>query len=60
MSTKKITWDVIFEDFKMRHPNLSNKIVHWRSHSYAMILVCLEDGTRLTYNYDTKRAVITA
>lgn len=58
MNKKKITWDVIYEDFKFRHPNLSKRVVHWHSHDYATILVYLEDGMRLTYNYDAKKAVI--
>lgn len=60
MKKKKITWSVIFEDFERRHPNLSKRVVRWCSHDYATILIFLDDGNRLTYNYDTKRAVITA
>lgn len=55
---EKITWDKIFDDFKLRHPNLSKTVLHWHPHSYATILVYLSDGMKLTYNYDEKRAII--
>lgn len=56
----KITWTVIFEDFVSRHPNLSKSVASWRSHDYATILIFLEDGLRVIYNYDTKRATFVA
>ena len=56
MNKKKITWEVIFDDFKQRHPNLAKRINRYNSYGYATIQIYLDDGMKLIYNYDTKRA----
>ena len=53
---KKITWQVIFEDFKVRHPRLSGQILHWRPYDYSTIVLYLNDGMKLLYNYDNHSA----
>lgn len=54
----KVTWRIIYQDFKRRHPNLSKKAVRFEPHDYATILIYLDDGLRLIYNYDEHKAVI--
>ena len=44
---KKITWDVIYDDFKKEYPKL-------KPYDYATILIFFLDRVRMTYNYDTK------
>lgn len=52
---QKITWKVIRDDFKQRHPTLHRQVMYWRPHDYATIVLYFTDGTRATYNYDTKQ-----
>lgn len=54
--SKKITWNVIYKDFKSRHPSLRKEVVYWRPYDYATILLYMSDGRYATYNYD-RRAV---
>ena len=51
----KVTWRKVYADFKKRHPNLSKKSACFCPYDYAEILVYLKDGTKLSYNYDTRR-----
>ena len=44
---KKITWDVIYDDFKKEYPKL-------KPYDYATILIFFLDRVRMTYNYDMK------
>jgi hypothetical protein len=54
----KITWQNILTDFKQRHPQLSKNITYWCPHGYATILIHLQDGLKLTYNYEEHKAHI--
>lgn len=51
---RKITWLMIYKDFKKRYPRLSKTITYWRPFDYANILIYLEDGLIIIYDYDTK------
>ena len=51
---KKITWDVIYRDFRRHFPNLKKMVIDWRPYDYAMIVVTLKDKRHLTYDYDMK------
>lgn len=55
---KKITWNVIREDFKKHYPRQSKRVHDWRPHSYATIKLWTRDGLVLLYNYDEHRATI--
>lgn len=50
----KITWNMIRNDFKNRHPTFHKKAIYWRPHDYSTILIYLKDGKKITYDYDTK------
>ena len=52
--TNKVTWEVIFQEFKSRYPKLSKSVSHWNPYDYAEILITLKDNTKLIYNYDEK------
>ena len=56
--SNKTTWDMIFSDFKQRHPNLARKIIYWEPHSPATIFIRFDDIMTITYNYDTHKVVI--
>ena len=52
VNARKITWDVIYRDFRRRYPNLSKEVIHWQPHSYATIEIELKDDSKLLFNYD--------
>ena len=54
--SKKVTWQVIYDDFVRRHPNLSKDAVDYRPHSYATIIIWFKGGKKMLYNYDEKKA----
>lgn len=54
---KKTTWRMIYMDFKRRHPNLSKTAPCYRPYGYAEILIYRNDGSKMTYNYDTQRVL---
>lgn len=51
MANKKITWDVIYKDFKQRHPILSKQVLRWWPVDYLTIQIKLKDGSELVYYY---------
>lgn len=57
-SHKKVTWEMIYKDFRSRFPNLKNEVEYWKPHSYSTIELHIKDGRRLIYNYDEKIAKI--
>lgn len=54
----KITWDVIYKDFRHNHPKLKQRVLGYESYDYATILLVFPDRIRMTYNYDTKELKI--
>ena len=48
---------MIYMDFKRRHPNLSKTTPCYRPYGYAEILIYCNDGSKIVYNYDTRRAL---
>lgn len=54
--SKKITWEVIYKDFRQRHPNMKKLVTYWRPYSYATIKLYFNDGMLAIYNYDNKKA----
>ena len=54
--TKKVTWELIFADFKSRHPNLQKEVTYWRPRDYLVIELWMNDGTTMIYNYETHKA----
>lgn len=50
----KLPWQDIYKKFRQTHPNLSKMSVGFAPYGYAEILVYLEDGSKLSYNYDTQ------
>ena len=55
MSNTKITWNDIFNDFKLKHPEMAENVVKFRPFAYHEILIFYEDGKKFTYSYDTKK-----
>lgn len=53
---KKVTWEMIFKDFKSRHPNLQKEVTYWRPRDYLTIELWMDDGSTMSYDYRTHRA----
>lgn len=56
--SKKISWKMIYKDFKQRHPNLAKKTVHYCPKDYLTIEIWLDDGAMITYDYFKSKAII--
>ena len=56
--SNKITWGLIIEDFKKRHPRLSKDISYWFPCGIATIEIHMLGGMILEYNYDFHKALI--
>lgn len=54
----KITWKMVLEDFKQRHPRLSKQITYWCPKDYLTILIYLKDGMKISYDYFYHKATI--
>lgn len=54
---KKITWKVIFDDFKSQYPKQSKSVLGFEPYDYATIKLLFPDRVRMSYNYDTKQLV---
>lgn len=52
----KITWRMIYEDFKQRYPNLKKEVTYWKPLEFATIELWLKNGNRMKYDYDMKKA----
>lgn len=47
----------VFKKFKEIYPKLSKQVVHFYPTSLITIVVYLEDGSKLLFDYDYERAV---
>lgn len=48
----KVTWEMIYEDFKKKYPQFSQHSYHFEPYDFAKIKVYLEDGIKFVYDYD--------
>ena len=55
----KITWQMIYKEFRFKHPRLRGEVLDWRPHGYLTISVTLKDGTKMIYDYLQKRCIFT-
>lgn len=51
---KKITWKVVYDDFKSVYPKQAERALWFEPHNFATIKIKFIDNTYMTYNYDTK------
>ena len=54
MKSEKITWEKIYNDFKLRHPKICKRVLGYEPYGYAEILIIFPDRVHIIYNYDTK------
>lgn len=51
----KITWQSVYEDFRLRYPNLRKEVTYWRPYDYCTIELYFNDGKKGTYDYLTHK-----
>lgn len=51
-----VSWKMIFKDFKEHYPRLAKSAIHWRPYNQGEILIFIEGGDKMVYNYDWKQA----
>ena len=51
---KKITWTLVYKDFKEQYPRLGKEAIAFKPYSYATIVIMFSGKPRKLYNYDTK------
>lgn len=52
--SEKVTWEKIYEDFKLVYPNLSKKAIHYRPCGHMLIDVWFSDGQHMVYDYNLR------
>lgn len=52
----QITWNDIYNDFKISYPTLSKHVVSYEPYCYATIKVFIPNVGAMIYNYDSKKA----
>ena len=54
----KITWEMIYNDFRERHPLTGRKVKDYRPYDQLTIVMWISDGSKITYNYLDKKVRI--
>lgn len=52
---RKVTWRMIFTEFKEKYPTLRKRVWHWCPYGYLTIVLHLDNGDRITYDYLNKK-----
>lgn len=60
MRPEKLTFKDIYQDFKIKFPNLSKGVRHWMPNGYMSIKVFFWDGSEMVYDYLHKRVKFTS
>lgn len=56
---RPVTWQMIFNEFKQKCPNLIKDLHSWRPYDHLKILIKQIDGTEIIYDYLTKKSYVT-
>lgn len=48
--SKKITWKMLYDEFRKNHPELGKKTVYHRPYDFMTILIYVDDGTMGIYD----------
>lgn len=56
----KLSWDNVYEHFKVIYPKLGKMSVHFCPSGYMSIMVYLSDGTKMVYDDLKKQAKMIA
>lgn len=55
MQQEKLTFTDIYNDFRMRLPNLSKGVNYWKPNGYLSIRIAFKDGSQMVYDYLTRK-----
>ena len=58
VKVKKVTWEIIYKEFRSRYPRLKKLVLGYTPYDVATILLIFPDHLRMIYDYDTKRLSI--
>lgn len=53
--SERITWANIYTEFRKTYPNLRKHALHWRPYDVGQIILYLDDGFTMVYDYDLKK-----
>lgn len=54
---KKITWNMVFADFKRNHSKLRKEVTYWCPYDYLTIELYFKDGRKAKYTYFDHKVV---
>ena len=54
MRVRKLTYKDVYEDFRRRFRNISERAMHWHPYDVETIMIYFPKGVKATYNYHTK------
>lgn len=55
---RTISWRTIFDEFKKTYPSMSKNVSNWYPTGHLEITVKLNDGTKLIFDYMTKKSQV--
>lgn len=55
---RTISWRMIFDEFKKTYPSMSKNVSNWYPTGHLEITVKLNDGTKLIFDYLTKKSQV--
>lgn len=55
---RQLTPKRMYRYFTKTYPKLSSHVVHWHPKNVLELVLYLDDGSKMLYNYDDGRAVI--
>ena len=56
--SKKVKWVEVVKDFKERNPEIVKRIWYWCPYDFMTVLIYLDDGTKLTYDFTNHKATV--
>lgn len=51
----KITWKMIYDEFKNTYPSKRKEAIHYEPFGFAEILIFMKDGSKYVYNHQYRR-----
>jgi hypothetical protein len=55
LGKRKITWGEIYKEFRRTFPTHAKKAVHYEPDGFLKIVIFMDDGTKITYDYFYKQ-----
>lgn len=55
----KISWEKIYKEFRRNYSALAKDTLHWEPRDFLEITLFMKDGSKIKYNYLTKKSSLT-